>query len=202
MSKLDAVNDVLALIGKHPTGALDTGGNSIPAHIERTLDRIDEEVQARGWHQNTETNVTATVDGSNNIVVDSDILDMDSDGADAFRNVTPRAGLLYDLDNNTSTFTDIDSMKVKQVRKLAFGDLTVKLRRYISALVAAEIHRQFNKPKDPNYSALLTMIENTISQRKAAAVKENDDRSNENMLTCDDARQVKGYRRRFPYRPI
>lgn len=55
LTKLQAVNEVLAAITEQPATSLDTGGTSIQARAEDKLDKIDREVQEMGWHCNTDT---------------------------------------------------------------------------------------------------------------------------------------------------
>ncbi len=57
MTKLEAINEMLEAIGEYPVSALDTGGDTIEAMAENTLDRYDQRIQANGWHENTETKV-------------------------------------------------------------------------------------------------------------------------------------------------
>jgi len=56
-TKLEAVNEMLEEVGVYPVAALDTGGSSDAADAERCLDRWNKRIQARGWHENTETDV-------------------------------------------------------------------------------------------------------------------------------------------------
>lgn len=58
MTKLQAVNEIMEAVGEYPADALDTDGVSTVAQAERILDRENERVQAEGWHQNKEVNVT------------------------------------------------------------------------------------------------------------------------------------------------
>lgn len=55
LTKLQAVNELLAAITEQPATSLDTGGTSIQARAEAKLDKIDREVQEKGWHCNTDT---------------------------------------------------------------------------------------------------------------------------------------------------
>jgi hypothetical protein len=54
MTKLEAVNEILEALGEPPVNALDTGGDSIVAEAESTLDSEGRRVQNRGWYINTE----------------------------------------------------------------------------------------------------------------------------------------------------
>lgn len=58
MTTLEAVNEILEAIGEPAAAALDTGGTSIEADAERTLDKIDKRVQRWGWAVNEQDEVT------------------------------------------------------------------------------------------------------------------------------------------------
>jgi hypothetical protein len=57
MTKLEAVNFILAEIGVSGVAALDTGGYTQQAKAETRIDRANREVQQRGWQENTEKEV-------------------------------------------------------------------------------------------------------------------------------------------------
>jgi hypothetical protein len=52
MTKLDAVNEVLARVGIRPVPALDTGGAGDAAEAERCIDREELNTQSLDWHYN------------------------------------------------------------------------------------------------------------------------------------------------------
>lgn len=58
MTKLEAVNEILEAVGEPPASALDTGGTSIEAEAEDTLDKIDKRIQKVGWAVNEQNEVT------------------------------------------------------------------------------------------------------------------------------------------------
>jgi hypothetical protein len=57
LTKLEAVNEMLAAIKEFPVAALDPGGTSTAALAESVLDRENKRVQSRGWHENSEYDV-------------------------------------------------------------------------------------------------------------------------------------------------
>ncbi len=226
LTTLQAVNQILEGINEFPFAALDTGGTSVASQAENVLDRVDKQIQAKGWHENTEYNVTLspadvtkldftditaatftlatknledtnptgswpsasyswvyddqiyisggtevtagwyeiaswtdadnivlkediTTDASdptdvtvtligweNAIALTDDILTIDTYGGSIATDVAKRNGKLYDLENNTYTFSG--DLKVKLVRKLNFVDLTAALKAYIAAQAAME----------------------------------------------------------------
>jgi len=51
-------------LGKHPADALDTGGTSVQAHVERVLDDAMYTIQGEGWFWNTKDNVSLGLNSS------------------------------------------------------------------------------------------------------------------------------------------
>ena len=105
MLKLEAVNIVLTRNGLKPSPSLDTNGASEAAEIERLIDETSLEVQSEGWWFNIYPNVTLNPNGLNQIELPVGCITIDTYGTDAWRKVTQRGGMLYDIDNNTSSFT-------------------------------------------------------------------------------------------------
>ena len=82
-TKIAAVNDVLRRLGKLPVNALDSGGTSTHAHVERCIDDAVEAIQGEGWYWNTKYDVKVEPNSSNEIQVDN--LEL---GKDAIYSVT------------------------------------------------------------------------------------------------------------------
>jgi len=57
-NKLEAVNGVLRRIGKLPVPALDTGGSSTHAQVERMIDDTSNRIMAQGWNWNRKIDVS------------------------------------------------------------------------------------------------------------------------------------------------
>lgn len=139
LSKLDAVNIVLgAGTGESPVSTLVSGlGDAEIA--ERVLDEISRDVQAVGFHCNSEFNVTLTRDASTGeIAVPANTLSVDpaADSDFADRNITQRGSKLFDLDNHTATFTE--NVPVDIVYHLDFEDLPYHIAYYIAQRAARE----------------------------------------------------------------
>jgi hypothetical protein len=144
LPKLDAVNIVLgAGTGESPVSTLSSGlGDAELA--ERVLDEVDRDVQAIGFHCNTEFSVTLTRDSvTNTISVPANTLSVDPAEDTEFEdlNITQRGGTLYDLDNHTNVFTQ--NIQVDIVYKLDFEDLPYHIAYYI-AQRAARTYQQRN----------------------------------------------------------
>lgn len=137
-TKLEAVNTCLINIGESPVDNLDDG---LLVDAQIALDVVDEisrDLQASGWHFNTETRtLTPTVDGTLNVPTST--LKADSVGTDASRDVVLRNVRLYDKDNNTYKFTG--GIRLELVLYLDFEDLPETARRMI-ALRAARVFQE------------------------------------------------------------
>ncbi|MCP4126799.1 MAG: hypothetical protein GY753_07025 [Gammaproteobacteria bacterium] len=73
-TELEAVNTILSAIGELPTtaGVLAAGSSADVAMASQILGEVNREVQAEGWHFNTDYGVTFTPDGSDFIVISED----------------------------------------------------------------------------------------------------------------------------------
>ena len=77
-TELEAVNIMLAAIAEAPINSL-TGLLPVDAvTAQSTLTEFNKEVQSEGWSFNTETDVTLTRDGSNQISLPSNVLRVDA----------------------------------------------------------------------------------------------------------------------------
>lgn len=133
-SKLAAVNRMLGAIGQEPVNSLSSGNDSAE-NAERTLDEVSKNVQAKGFHCNTEV-FDLTPDVNDEIAVPVSTLRIDTCGDDSEVNITIRNGKLYDLDNHTSEF-DVDTLECEVVFEIDFDDLPYHLANYIAARAAA-----------------------------------------------------------------
>jgi hypothetical protein len=106
-SELQAVNTLLSIIGEAPVSSI-TGNTGVDVSIAlQILDETNVEVQSRGWHYNTETEVTLAKDQNNKIPVASNCIQIDaSKNYKTQFNITFRNGFLYDLENKTDVFTN------------------------------------------------------------------------------------------------
>ena len=136
-TELEAVNEMLEVIGEAPVSSLAVTGRTDVAIAQSVLNREIRRLCARGWYWNTEHEVTLSVDGGSKIPVPANALRVDP--SDLSSEVTQRGGYLYDLKNHTYTFTS--SIKVDIVYALSFDDLVEDARAYV-AIVAA---RRFAK---------------------------------------------------------
>jgi hypothetical protein len=185
MNKLDAVNAVLRRIGLTPVSALDNGGLSVQAQAERYLDDADLACQARGWHFNTRSNVTLTRNASNKISVPESTYRIDTMGTDGDKDVTVVGGYLFDLENNTDVWSQ--DLVVTYVSKAAFTDLPQTFADYIISEAAFLFNRSHKKDKD-----LDALLQAEVARRSSEARREDNDRSDVNVLNTQDMNQLRG----------
>ena len=132
-TELSAVNSILGAIGqspitqlKDPTTGVITNANPEIQFIYNLLKDANVDVQAEGWHFNTEKHVRYTPDSvTGKIAIGADILQLDVTDGWKHRqyDVVRRSGHLYDKYDHTDDFSDISEIYLDVVRLYAFDDL-------------------------------------------------------------------------------
>ena len=133
MTKLEAVNQMLDAIGEHPVQSLESGLDDAEA-AERMLDRVSKEVQEDGWSVNSEENFKLVRTAQNEIAVPHNTIKVDTVRRSKHINVVNRNGKLWDVTNQSFTFTE--DVFVDIVFFLKFEELTFALQSYIAAWAA------------------------------------------------------------------
>ena len=134
-TELECINIMLAAIGEAPVNSL-TGTVPVDVRIaQSTLTEVNKQVQSEGWSFNTEIDVTLTRDGSNNIVLGTDVLRVDAQTHD-HPSIDPiQRGLkLYDRKNNTFIFDE--DLKCTVVYFRSFDELPEQARSYMTIKAA------------------------------------------------------------------
>ena len=106
-TELECINIMLAAIGEAPINSL-VGTLPVDARIaQSTLNEVNKTVQSEGWSFNTETDVTLTRDGSNQIHLPINVLRVDAN-IHQHPTIDPiQRGLkLYDRQNNKFEFDE------------------------------------------------------------------------------------------------
>ena len=105
--ELPAVNQILQSCGQAPVTTLDQTNPDV-AIAYQTLLEVSREVQAEGWSFNKEFNYELTPDNNNQILIPSNMLqvDLSHNAANMDKDVIRRSGKLYDKANHTYTFTE------------------------------------------------------------------------------------------------
>ncbi|MBF0621166.1 MAG: hypothetical protein HQL54_04500 [Magnetococcales bacterium] len=134
-TKLEAVNQMLEAIGESPVSSLDAGLVEAQKAI-RVLERVTKEVLGKGWHYNTDRNITLVPDINQRIPIAEQVLLLDSTGKDKGVDVTLRfengQRCLFNLDNRTFTFKN--PVLVDIVWSRDFTELPHALQLYVAAL--------------------------------------------------------------------
>lgn len=133
-TELDAVNEILRVIGESPVSSLD---DALPVDADnalRALRAVSREVQSRGWHFNTEARFPLTLDSSGYLQLPGNTLRVDSVGDDQCTDVVQRGTRLYDRREHTYVFSR--GLTADLVLALAFDELPETARSYITIRAA------------------------------------------------------------------
>lgn len=129
-TELEALNSMLSTIGEAPVSTVEDNG-IVDAVIARQILRgTSREVQARGWHFNTEKGYPILPDVNGNLMLPSTVLRCDTVNSSEDIDVVVRGTRLYDRRNHTFTFTK--PVTVDMVILLPFDELPEVARYYIT----------------------------------------------------------------------
>lgn len=166
LTKLDAVNIILNVIGETPVSSLTSGLPDAEA-AEQKLDLTIMEVLAKGWQQNTETNIIMNRNYDGEIVVPRQYLRVDTIGMDKDINITVRKQngkrKLFDLREYSFKFTK--DLLVEVLLEIDYEALNFELQNYIafraarkfqeSAMGSATLDSFAGRQEQEAYAALL-----------------------------------------------
>lgn len=134
-TELDAVNTMLRYINEQPVASIgETISEAVLAQAQ--LHEMNRLVQSTGLECNTILNKEFTADFTGIITIPADVISIDA--SDLSLNVALRDNQLYDLDNDTNTWTSGKKIKCDFVRFLGFEELPEYVRRYITLLATVE----------------------------------------------------------------
>lgn len=189
-SRLDAVNTILTASGEQPVSALSNSTADV-ANAESVLDEISREVQAEGWHFNTDKDVPLVPDSSTKqITLPANVVKVDVDpfryyGVDAVQ----RGTKLYDSKNRTYQFQQ--NLAAEVVYFLPFEELPEQARRYIAMKAARVFHARFIGDER---IFRFTVEEETAA--RASLVKANLANADVNFFRSNPTRAFQTFRRR------
>ena len=130
-TELDAINTMLSAIGEAPVNTVEDNGVVDAIMARQILTSVSREVQAQGWHFNTEKGYTLTPSfPAGEVFLPKTLLRIDSVGSDQNIDVVQRGQRLYDRRNHTYKFTK--PVKVDMIVLLPFDDLPEVARQYIT----------------------------------------------------------------------
>jgi len=129
-TELEAVNTMLTTIGESPVNTIsESTADTRIAYI--ILGEVNRATQIRGWHWNTESDVTLTPNGSTKeITLGTDVVRVDVDERRYTNvNVIQRGLKLYDKKNHTYQFSE--PVKAEVVYLRPFSEMPEQARYYI-----------------------------------------------------------------------
>lgn len=130
MTELEAVNVLLTTIGEAPVNTLDGNQVTDVSIAKQVLNEVSREVQAQGWHFNTEQNVPLTPDTLGNIVIPADTARIDARDF----NVVVRENKLFNLTDRTFAF--VSKILVDIIYYQDFANLPQQAKNYITTRAA------------------------------------------------------------------
>jgi Tail tubular protein len=129
ISKLEAVNTMLTLVGDSPVNTL-SATTSNAQIAELILDEVTKEFQYQGWHFNTENNVTLPRDNTNKIEIPDNALSVDvDDNVYPSLDVIIRGNYLYNKNNHTYEFSS--DLKAEVIYFLTWDNLPEIAKRFV-----------------------------------------------------------------------
>jgi Tail tubular protein len=127
-TELDAVNEILSVIGSMPVDTLDGQQDVDTINAQRVLQSVSREVQSRGWYFNTLTTYTLTPDTYTGLIpYPNSYLKVFADGYQLVR----KSGYFFDLITDTNVFSDgitVDEL----VKEIEFENLPEAFKYYIT----------------------------------------------------------------------
>lgn len=188
-TRLEAVNTILTASGEQPVSALSNTTADV-ANAEAVLDEVSREVQAEGWHFNTDKDVPLVPDNSGYINLHASVVKVD---IDPFLyhdlDVVQRGSRLYDRKNRTFSFSR--TLKAEAVYFLPWDDLPEQARRYIAIKAARVFHARFIGSEAV---FRFTLEEETMA--RASLVKSNLSNADINFFRANPSRAFQTFRRR------
>ena len=170
-TELEAVNTILSAIGELPTTGtvLSNGTSADVVMAKQILDEVNREVQAEGWHFNTDYKVTFTpaVDDKHIVLAaDSNIVRITVGGRDLTIRYASGERRLYDKEKNTYEFEAPLNEEAVVVYLFEFLGVPEAAKRYITIraarlfqdrMVGSTAHHQFTQRDE--FKALLDLKE-------------------------------------------
>lgn len=175
--ELAAINDILAAIGESPVSTLEGDQNADVANARRILNRVNRQIQAKGWTFNIEENVTLTPDVFSGLIpyLTEYLLILAPSGATPYIN---RGNYVYDRINGTDIFDN--PINVNIVKLKDYYEMPECFRSWIVIKAARQFNNRFFGAPDVD-QALAEEEQESRMQCQEFEV----DYGNYNMLTGD-----------------
>lgn len=130
-TELEAVNELLAVIGESPVSTLSNDGFVDAVIAKDVLRRVSREVQSRGWSFNTLKEYPLAVDGSGQINLPANILAYDQSTRYDWKYDTIQRGTRV-FDKKTRSFLFPEGIDATLVLFIDFEELPEPARNYIT----------------------------------------------------------------------
>jgi hypothetical protein len=147
-TKLDAVNQMLEAVWESPVSTLEVSGIGSVALAKRVLDESLRSILSRGWHFNTDLDITLTPDVNGEMSLPANTLRVDTYGVDKDRDVAHRGTRLYDRDNHTYVFTQ--ALQAEIVYLLDFEECPQCVRTYVTLMAERVFKDKFTAAIQPS----------------------------------------------------
>ena len=133
--ELPAINQIMMACGQAPVTTLDETNPDV-AIAYQTLLEVSREVQSEGWTFNTEAHYEMTPNTDNEIVIPTNVLQIDLSKSNATdKQAVRRNGKLYDKEHHTNKWTD-GAVDVDIVYFFDWVDLPGPIQDYITTRAA------------------------------------------------------------------
>lgn len=138
--ELAAVNDILAAIGEPPVNTLEGDANADVANARRILNKVNRQIQAKGWTFNIEEAAELVSDVYSHLIpyTDDFLSVLSTSGTSAYIN---RGGYMYDRTTKTDQFPD--GITVRLIRLRSFDEMPECFRSWIVTRAARQFNSRF-----------------------------------------------------------
>jgi hypothetical protein len=150
-TELDAVNEMLSVIGEAPINSLQTSGVGDAQLAYKILTNAAREVQLVGWHWNTEKSFPILPDTNGFLYIPLNTLKVDTSGAFKSFDLIQRGNRLYDRVNHTFVFDE--SVTVDLVLMLDFDEMPEGGRNLVNIRAARQFQDRTVGSQSPAYTA-------------------------------------------------
>ena len=133
--ELPAVNQILASVGQAPVTTLDQTNPDV-AIVYDTLLQVSKEVQAEGWTFNKEVGYKLTPNSDDEIVIATNILQIDLTDDYQDKDAVRRGGKLYERVEHTFKWTDSEDYEFDITWWFDWVDLPIPIQDYIVSKAA------------------------------------------------------------------
>lgn len=152
MTELNAVNEMLSVIGEAPVNSLEASGLGEANLAHQILQFTCREVQVVGWHWNTDEDFPISPDSEGFLRLPPNTLKVDTSGYSMGLDLVQRGGRLYDRKNHTFVF-DIDLVTVDLTTMLDFDELPEAARYYVTLRSVRKFQDRTVGANSPAYTA-------------------------------------------------